>query len=301
MSSINQNFSIKLKKLLRNVSYRDITAATGMYIGFNTGTAEMNSKLQTMCAAVALLGASMTSAHAVGFVLSPGGSAGVLGNGGLGTFNPQQPGGPGYPFNDGEFNPDNLPQVNDAITIFDSSTPGGLNLNFGAGAGAGLAVSIDVTYWGKEAGYTNGAFETVGAQTFNTASSTPPVTGFGLFGCIAGPTCLLDYQFTTSGGGGKTAKNGAIDPGLRIGYFIDQNAPVSPDGVQSIFALFDDGGAGPDSDFDDMIIQFSISPNAIVVPTPLPAPLVLFLTGLLGLGFLGRFRSKRQLGSETTA
>ena len=47
-------------------------------------------------------------------------------------------------------------------------------------------------------------------------------------------------------------------------------------------ALFDDGGAGPDRDYDDIVMKISVA------PVPLPPAILLFGTALAGLGWLRR-------------
>ena len=45
---------------------------------------------------------------------------------------------------------------------------------------------------------------------------------------------------------------------------------------------------------NDIIIGTVLVPGSVVPPVPLPAGLVLLLSGLLGIGFLGRYRSRRE-------
>jgi len=95
----------------------------------------------------------------------------------------------------------------------------------------------------------------------------------------------VPFLFRAVSPGNLDANNGgAMAPDLRIAF-----AKVS----DSIFyAFFDDGGAGPDKDFDDMVVRIVDPPIA----TPLPGALPLFATGLGVLGLLG-WRRKRKVAA----
>ena len=67
--------------------------------------------------------------------------------------------------------------------------------------------------------------------------------------------------------------------------------------ISVVYAFFDDGGAGPDADFDDMVVRITaldLSCGGETSPNPIPAALPLFATGLGVIGFLARRRKRKQ-------
>lgn len=90
----------------------------------------------------------------------------------------------------------------------------------------------------------------------------------------------LQFSFGTNGGAGLVdlfADNGAgtIDGRLAIAFYMID--------ARTIIALFDDSGAGPDSDFDDLVVRISA--------VPIPAPAGFLIAAVAGFGFLSRRRS----------
>lgn len=143
--------------------------------------------------------------------------------------------------------------------------------------------TITVDYFGKEAAFEN-SFQWSGATIATTPSmqvdpwGQRAVASFDDVG--AG---LLNFAFCTSGG--NTA-NGAIGPGCVTNADNDTRDPLGQssigmrivDGGNTAWVLWDDGGAGPDDNHDDMIIRLTFQAAEQV---PEPATL-----GLLGLGLL---------------
>jgi hypothetical protein len=129
---------------------------------------------------------------------------------------------------------------------------------------------------GKEAGFTN---ELLFGNNVLFNNNVAPGTSSVTFTVNAGSVPFLFRAVTP---GNLVANNGGpIATGLQIAF-----ARVS----ETVFyAFFDDGGAGPDKDFDDMVVRITDPPIA----TPLPATLPLFATGLGALGLLG-WRRKRK-------
>jgi hypothetical protein len=83
-----------------------------------------------------------------------------------------------------------------------------------------------------------------------------------------------------SSGGNPTAANGGpISANEGLAFYI-VNATTA-------YAFFDDGGAGPDKDYDDMVVKITVS------STPLLGALPLFASGLGAMGYFG-WRKKRK-------
>ncbi len=103
---------------------------------------------------------------------------------------------------------------------------------------------------------------------------------------IANTPELLPFSFESNRGSANTADdllaaNGNITNPLYMAFY--QLSPTL------VIAMFGDGTG--DRDYDDMAVLIS-TVGQIVPEVPLPAPILLLLSGLLGLGFLGRFRAK---------
>ena len=172
------------------------------------------------------------------------------------------------------FNPSGLAAINadgvgvgSAITIFSGTTnTGGLLLSANA--------TLTFTFMGKEAAYNN---QLVIGNSLAFDNNASPGTTSVTFAANAGSA-----PFLFRNPGNLDANNGgAVAAGIEIA-FVRVSDTV-------FYALFDDGGAGPDRDFDDMVVRISNPPLA----APLPAALPLFATGLGALGLLG-WRRKRK-------
>jgi hypothetical protein len=161
-----------------------------------------------------------------------------------------------------------------------------------------------VEYWylGNEAGYTN-TFSAAGFSDFSTASKSDddwePATYLGQAAVAGG---LLPFSFTTSGGDNKGShqKTWSNDNAASIttqwdgtGYRSVAFAPLTSftpaDGKSTLstcsgacnsnlwLVLWDDSGAGPDDNHDDMVM--------VMRYTSVPEPGT--TAALLGLGLLG--------------
>lgn len=157
------------------------------------------------------------------------------------------------------------------------------------GAGQGLLVSpenvyLTFDYVGKEAAYTN-ELKLIFGNTllFDTAiNSAGATSGPMLFDVLSNPGAVPFYFQSVTNGNKKATNGGSVASGLAIAF-----ACLVPGG-NVCYAFFDDGGAGPDKDWDDMVIRIT----ATDIPTPLPAALPLFAGGLGLLGFVARRRRK---------
>lgn len=102
------------------------------------------------------------------------------------------------------------------------------------------------------------------------------------FTCLAGlcgspkPVNLVSNQ------GLFAPTNGAS---IAFAYLDPATFQITGQATDVVLFLLDDGGAGPDDNHDDYV--------GVLVATPVPAALPLFLTALAGAGALGRRRARR--------
>jgi hypothetical protein len=186
---------------------------------------------------------------------------------------------------------------------------------------AGANTTISVTFLGKEAGYNN-TFTLNGFGGFSATCSTGGAcsSGFNANQLVAsGPVApgLWNFKFTTNNG---TPDNPADDrevtnlnnPDLLAGepgvnFFSRISSGACDATANAVNALnvcssgrildlwFDDLGATKpdgspsDDNHDDMVIRLKIENGSFEV-VPIPAALPLLLSGLAGLGFIGRRR-----------
>ncbi|WP_198371119.1 PEP-CTERM sorting domain-containing protein [Roseomonas rosulenta] len=169
---------------------------------------------------------------------------------------------------------------------------------------AGAPVQITATLIGVEAGNTN-SFTFNGSTLFTRTGQTgtlgaPIGTTAVINNVIAG---LLNFGFTTSvnGANGNVANGANIDPNLGKGNFfvsltnssnytsLDQikNGITSGSGTNA-WLFYDDLGAGPDDNHDDLVVRLTITGGTFTVPEP--ASMAILGMGLLGLGFATRRR-----------
>jgi len=183
----------------------------------------------------------------------------------------------------GNFNPTGIAAINadginvgTAITIFsDVANTGGLFVS-------PQNVSVTFDFMGKEAGFTNALIS--GSNVLFNNNVAPGITS----GPLSVNSGVVPFLFRAITPGNLDAVNGGtIASGLQIAF-----ARVS----DSIFyAFFDDGGAGPDADFDDMVVRITARDlgGGTQATTPLPATLPLFATGLGALGLFGLRRKRK--------
>ena len=161
--------------------------------------------------------------------------------------------------------------------------------------GASLAVdsygSVTYYYFGKEAGYNN-SFTAGGLSTFYTGYTPNAQNLFGSGGYNLGTVSvgpgLLNFNFCAYS-----------SPGVQVGRCVSNanNDAFSMGSFQSIafnatgnvaWLFWDDSGAGPDDNHDDMLIKAVFNPRSV----PEPATLGLFGLGLLGTWFAARRRKQ---------
>jgi len=146
----------------------------------------------------------------------------------------------------------------------------------------GLSVSgpakVTFTYLGSEAGFRNSS---VNLLTATTIFANHGVSAVGDVVEAMFPAGLLAFSYN-SGNGSGIANNGvAFNTNLAdIGIAFSQLFNNS----RSVLVFFDDNGAGPDRDFDDLAMRIDVA------PVPVPAAGVLLLAALGGLGLAARRR-----------
>lgn len=188
-----------------------------------------------------------------------------------------------------------------SVTAFTSFLSGqGLFVSDGT-ATTPLNLSLRFTYLGFEAGYTNvaeAAFvygddalfvnrgpTTIGSNTYSAATvGSSIVESFSL----SSNPGLVPLLFKSITGGTLAVNGGTISGGgtTSIAFFL-------ANGNQTAYAFFDDSGAGPDKDYDDMVVRIDVVVPPPVTPVPLPAALPLFASGLGAIGVLA-WRRKRK-------
>ncbi len=141
---------------------------------------------------------------------------------------------------------------------------------------------ITFTYLGKEAGNLNVLFGT--SQIFSTGAGEVN-SALTLTGVTADANGFLPFSFTSAGA--TVATNGGPYSGNSAIAF-----KVLQDGIDyvKVLVMLDDPGA--DSDYDDMVLQIEAraDKDGNIATTPLPGGVMLLLSGLAGLGYMGRAR-----------
>jgi hypothetical protein len=163
----------------------------------------------------------------------------------------------------------------------------------------GGSATVTVEYLGAEAGFKN-TFSFGGSELFATPGGAGPWKPAAGSTDVAGVgPGLLDFVFNVNGAAlpvGFAANGSNPDgsgPSSPANFFVTFN-PLG-DGLatsgQTVDLWFDDGGAGPDDNHDDMLIRLSVTGGSISI-VPVPASVPLLLTALGGLGFMARRKRK---------
>ena len=159
--------------------------------------------------------------------------------------------------------------------------------------GASLGVSADGTvdfyYYGKEAGYRNVFSEDDGDLTYNTGFSPTFQNYFGspiaIGSMDVGAGSVLDFGFCAYNGSNRLV--GCLTNAQNDARGINSFQSIALNVTDSVaWILWDDSGAGPDDNHDDMLIRAVFRPRAVSEP----GTLALIGLGLLGVGLARRGR-----------
>lgn len=135
---------------------------------------------------------------------------------------------------------------------------------------------LTFTYLFSDAGFTN-SFSYNGQELFNNNSSAPGSSRSFIYQDGMGP---LDFFFTAAGYTSEETVTNEENSGDKPRFitFLD------PENSNELHLTLDDHGAGPDGDFDDLIVKVAAS------RVPEPGTLALLGLGLAGMGL--RFGKK---------
>lgn len=194
---------------------------------------------------------------------------------------------------------DNINPVASTIDIVSSndfkSTLAGLGVNtytLGASLGLDSAGSVTYYYYGKEAGYRNDFL--TGNLSYSSGYTPTSQNRFASpieIGSVSTGPGLLDFSFCSYSAGPSLVGCSTNAQNDALGMSSFQSIAFNITG-NTAWLFWDDSGAGPDDNHDDMIIKAVFTPSTSV---PEPSALALFGFGLLGVGFAASRKQRRTL------
>lgn len=163
--------------------------------------------------------------------------------------------------------------IGDSISILGGAVKNATN---------GLSLSgpgkVTFTYLGSEAGYQNRSVNLLSATTI---FANQGVSAVGDLVSALFPAGLLAFSYESGNGSGIANNGGAFNTTpANIGIAFSQLFNAS----RSVLVFFDDDGAGPDRDFDDLAMRIDVA------PVPVPAAGLLLAAAIGGLGAAARRR-----------
>ena len=173
--------------------------------------------------------------------------------------------------------------ANDFVTIL--AGLGVTRYTSGASLATDVAGYVTYYYYGKEAGYRN-VFQS-GGLSYNTGYTPERQNLFGspwVIGWAEVGAGLLDFRFCAYNY--EAALAGCVSNAQNdgLGLYSFQSIALSIVG-DSAWLFWDDSGAGPDDNHDDMLVRAVFSTTR---PVPEPGMLALFGLGLLAAGLRRR-------------
>jgi hypothetical protein len=158
---------------------------------------------------------------------------------------------------------------------------------FGATLQADGPLIVTYTFLGIEAGFTN-QFLVNGAVLFSDTSGGPTPSPLSASYMAAGGTLdfsfranVLDVLHSVFNGANVNTNNDPTKPNFFVSFYGPGGLGVGglTSGISGIIAL-DDGGAGPDHDYDDLVVRFDVR------AVPEASTWAMMLLGFAGVGFL---------------
>lgn len=162
-----------------------------------------------------------------------------------------------------------------ALAINTSTYSNTLNGCFGSNLYTSSDSTLKFVFLGKEASYWDSliATNTDNSESITMSNQDAAGTTYILHGVLAG---LINFVINVNNTGASIANgdNTTNSPGFWLGS----------DGNGNVIIGVDDGGAGPDKDYNDLVGEISVVPE--------PSSLALICLGLLGAGLVA-LRSRK--------